>query len=123
MNLVAAFDGVDCTDVLVRRMLQQGAYAVPVEQQAAVKGQHKNELILRYSGLTRDELALGAAQLKARRSRPIGRWMQDKKEAPTALVRLKGLEPTRWKHENLNLACLPIPSQAQTESGGIGRRS
>lgn len=49
MNLVAAFDGVDCTDALVRRMLQQGAYAVPVEQQAAVKGQHKNELILRYS--------------------------------------------------------------------------
>lgn len=65
MNLVAAFDGVDCTDALVRRMLQQGAYAVPVEQQAAVKGQHKNELILRYSGLTRDELALGAARLKA----------------------------------------------------------
>ena len=32
MNLVAAFDGVDCMDVLVRRMLQQGAYAVPVEQ-------------------------------------------------------------------------------------------
>lgn len=55
MNLVAAFDGVDCTDALVRRMLQQ----------AAVKGQHKNELILRYSGLTRDELALGAARLKA----------------------------------------------------------
>ena len=86
MNLVAAFDGVDCMDVLVRRMLQQGAYAVPVEQQAAVKGQHKNELILRYSGLTRDELALGAAQLKARRSRPIGRWMHGKKEAPTAAI-------------------------------------
>lgn len=64
MNLVAAFDGVDCTDALVRRMLQQGAYAVPVEQQAAVKGQHKNELILRYSGLTRAELARGAAWLK-----------------------------------------------------------
>ena len=73
-------------DVLVRRMLQQGAYAVPVEQQAAVKGQHKNKLILRYSGLTRDELALGAAQLKARRSRPIGRWMHGKKEAPTAAI-------------------------------------
>lgn len=65
MNLVAAFDGGDCTDAIVRRMLQQGAYAVPVEQQAAVKGQHKNKLILRYSGLTRDELALGAARLKA----------------------------------------------------------
>lgn len=65
MNLVAAFDGVDCTDALVRRMLQQGVYAVPVEQQAAVKGLHKNELILRYSGLTRAELVLGAARLKA----------------------------------------------------------
>ena len=32
------------------------------------------------------ELALGAAQLKARRSRPIGRWMHDKKEAPTAAI-------------------------------------
>ena len=36
MNLVAAFDGVDCTDALVRRMLQRGVYAVSVEQQAAV---------------------------------------------------------------------------------------
>lgn len=65
MNLIAAFDGVDCTDALVRRMLQQGVYAVPVEQQAAVKERHKNELILRYSGLTRAELARGAAWLKA----------------------------------------------------------
>lgn len=65
MNLVAAFDGVDCTDALVRRMLQRGVYVVSVEQQAAVKGRHKNELILRCSGLTRDELALGAARLKA----------------------------------------------------------
>ena len=32
------------------------------------------------------ELALGAAQLKARRSRPIGRWMHGKKEAPTAAI-------------------------------------
>lgn len=65
MNLVAAFDGVDCTDAIVRRMLQQGAYAVPVEQQVAVKGLRQNELILRYSGLTRAELVLGAARLKA----------------------------------------------------------
>ena len=36
MNLVAAFDGVDCTDALVWRMLQRGVYAVSVEQQAAV---------------------------------------------------------------------------------------
>ena len=46
-------------------MLQQGVYAVPVEQQAAVKGLHQNERILRYSGLTRAELARGAAWLKA----------------------------------------------------------
>lgn len=38
---------------------------MPVEQQAAVKGLHQNERILRYSGLTRAELALGAARLKA----------------------------------------------------------
>lgn len=104
MNLVAAFDGVDCTDVLVRRMLQQGAYAVPVEQQAAVKGQHKNELILRYSSLTRDELALGAARLKAAIApdRPVDAWQKRSPHgghttiaAVGALVRLKGLEPTR----------------------------
>ena len=59
---------------------------LPPQSVAAVKGQHKNELMLRYSGLTRDELALGAAQLKARRSRPIGRWMHGKKEAPTAAI-------------------------------------
>ena len=27
------------------------------------------------------------------------------------MVRAVGLEPTRRKHENLNLACLPIPSR------------
>ena len=104
MNLVAVFDGVDCTDALVRRMPQQGAYAVPVEQQAAVKGQHKNELILRYSSLTRDELALGAARLKAAIApdRPVDAWQKRSPHggyccmaAVGALVRLKGLEPTR----------------------------
>ncbi len=38
---------------------------LPPQSVAAVKGLHQNELILRYSGLTRDELALGAARLKA----------------------------------------------------------
>lgn len=38
---------------------------LPPQSVAAVKGLHQNELILRYSGLTRAELALGAARLKA----------------------------------------------------------
>lgn len=34
---------------------------LPPQSVAAVKGLHQNELILRYSGLTRAELALGAS--------------------------------------------------------------
>ncbi len=38
---------------------------LPPQSVAAVKGLHQNERILRYSGLTRAELARGAAWLKA----------------------------------------------------------
>lgn len=41
-------------------LLRCGVYAVPVERQ----GRRTNELILRYAGLTRDELALGAERLR-----------------------------------------------------------
>lgn len=38
---------------------------LPPQSVAAVKGLHQNEFILRYSCLTRAELARGAAWLKA----------------------------------------------------------
>lgn len=60
MNLVAAFRDVRFTDEAMQELLRCGVYAVPVERQ----GQHTNELILRYAGLTKDELTLGAECLR-----------------------------------------------------------
>ena len=60
MNLVAAFRGVCFTDENIQRLLRCGVYAIPVERQ----GQRGNELILRYAGLTKAELSLGAERLR-----------------------------------------------------------
>ena len=60
MNLVAAFRDVCFTDKAIQELLRGGVYAVPVERQ----GQRTNELILRYAGLTKDELTLGAERLR-----------------------------------------------------------
>ena len=61
MNLVAAFDGVCFTEELTRQLLRHGVYAAPVERQ----GRRTNELVLRYSGLTKEELTLGVERLQA----------------------------------------------------------
>lgn len=60
MNLIAAFRDVCFTDKAIQELLRGGVYAVPVERQ----GQRTNELILRYAGLTKDELTLGADRLR-----------------------------------------------------------
>gem|GEM_PF-4139663 len=39
--------------------------------------------------------------------------MPDKKELQEKMVRAKGLEPSRRRHQNLNLARLPIPPRPQ----------
>lgn len=64
MNLVAEFPGVDLSGEMAQRLLDCGVYAVPVEQEALIKGRHAGQLILRYSGLTPEKLSLGAARLK-----------------------------------------------------------
>lgn len=63
MNLLVAFRSVDFTDKLVQLLLTNGVYAMPVEQQSIFRGQHSNELILRYAGLTRDEIEQGVQRL------------------------------------------------------------
>lgn len=60
MNLVAAFRDVCFTDESIQELLRCGVYAAPVERQ----GQRTNELILRYAGLTKDELASGTERLR-----------------------------------------------------------
>ena len=60
MNLVAAFRDVCFTDGVIQELLRCGVYAIPVERQE----QRTNELILRYAGLTKDELSLGVKRLR-----------------------------------------------------------
>ena len=65
MSLVVGFPGTVFTAESVQRLLRQGVYAVPVEQQTARKGWHEDELLLRYAGLTKEELSLGVARIRA----------------------------------------------------------
>lgn len=67
MNLVAAFDNVVFIDERMLKLLNCGVYAVPVERQ----GRRTNELILRYAGLTKDELAVGVRRLRIGIESPV----------------------------------------------------
>ena len=73
MSLVVGFSGTVFTAESVQRLLRQGVYAVPVEQQAARKGWHEDELLLRYAGLTKEELSLGVARIRAALGAPMPR--------------------------------------------------
>lgn len=59
MNIIAAFSNACFTDENIQVLLRCGVYAVPVERQE----KRTNELILRYAGLAKDELSLGAERL------------------------------------------------------------
>ncbi len=61
MNVIAAFRDVCFTDEAIQELLRCGVYAVPVERQ----NRRTNELILRYAGLTKNELSLGAERLRS----------------------------------------------------------
>ncbi len=65
MNLIVGFDGIRFTKELINELMRSGVYAASVESQTMRNGQHENELILRYSGLTKAELQLGAERLYA----------------------------------------------------------
>lgn len=64
MNLVAAFDGINFGGETVQKMLEHGVYAAPVERRVRGRERYGNELILRYSGLTKEELEEGVKRLK-----------------------------------------------------------
>ena len=64
MNLVAAFEKVHFDEAQVQKLLKHGVYAAPVERHVTGRENDGNELILRYSGLTGEELAEGVKRLK-----------------------------------------------------------
>ena len=63
MNIIAAWDGVRFTKELTDELVRGGVYAVPLASQSMQPSKHENKLILRYCGLTKDELTLGAWRL------------------------------------------------------------
>lgn len=63
MNLIASFDDIEFTEEVCSALLDCGVYAVPVYQQSCSEKNYRNALILRYSGLTEDELCAGVTRL------------------------------------------------------------
>lgn len=65
MHVVTEFDGVTFSEERIRRLFQSGIYIVPVENHSLTKGNHTNQIILGYAGLTREAMSHGLALLKA----------------------------------------------------------
>ncbi|MDO4276965.1 MAG: PLP-dependent aminotransferase family protein [Eubacteriales bacterium] len=64
MHLVVKFCDISFTEDLVKRFLQSGVYIVPVENHSLIKDKHQNEIILGYSGLSKETLIQGLDLIK-----------------------------------------------------------
>ena len=64
MHVVAEFEGVTFTEERIRRLLRSGVYVVPVENHSLTKGNHTNQIILGYAGLTKEAMTRGLDLLK-----------------------------------------------------------
>ena len=64
MNLTVDFSPVLFSEEQIQHLLSHGIYAVPVEYHSAPTAKPSSQLILRYCGLTKEELSLGVERLK-----------------------------------------------------------
>lgn len=65
MHVVAEFASVAFTEERIRRLYQAGVYVVPVENHSLIKGNHTNQLILGYAGLSAETMARGIDRIQA----------------------------------------------------------
>jgi len=68
MHLVAEFEGICFTGEWIGHLMQSGVYVVPVEDHALKKGNHTNQIILGYAGLSKENMSLGIDLIKAEMS-------------------------------------------------------
>lgn len=64
MHIVAEFDKVVFSKEIIKSLLTSDVYTVPVEEHSFTKGTHKNQIILGYAGLGKDEMETGIKTLK-----------------------------------------------------------
>ena len=65
MNLIVSFSDIDFTENVCQRLLEKGVYALPVKPPVCSGKNSRSALILRYTGLTEDEIRLGVMRLFA----------------------------------------------------------
>lgn len=63
MNLIVSFSDIDFTENVCQRLLEKGVYALPVKPPVCSGKNSRSALILRYTGLTEDEIRLGVTRL------------------------------------------------------------
>lgn len=64
MHIVVSFDNIFFTEELIKKLLEEGVYLVPVERHALTNGNHLNQIILGYASLTEEEMRTGIKKLK-----------------------------------------------------------
>lgn len=64
MHLVVDIPGATFTDDIVNKIKEKGVHIYPVEQYALKKGMHKQQIIMGYGGLTKEEIIEGVEELK-----------------------------------------------------------
>ena len=64
MHIVAEFDNIEFTKQHIHDLLKRGVYVVPVERHSLTKGNHINQIIMGYAGLTEDDFISGLNLLK-----------------------------------------------------------
>ena len=64
MHIVAEFDDIEFTEQHINDLLKCGVYVVPVERHSLTKGNHINQIIMGYAGLTEDDFINGFNLLK-----------------------------------------------------------
>ncbi len=65
MHVVVEFDGAVFSESLIDRLLNTGVYVVPVERHALIKGNHVDQIIIGYAGLSENDLTRALDLLQA----------------------------------------------------------
>ncbi len=64
MHIVAEFKGTVFSEENIRKLLQAGVYVVPVERHSIIEGKHRNQIVLGYASLTKEDMVRGLDILK-----------------------------------------------------------
>ena len=64
MHVVVEFDNAIFSEEMINQLFQAGVYVVPVERHTIQKGNHKNQIIVGYTGMEIESLLRGLEVIK-----------------------------------------------------------